>query len=354
MATPQASLKTSATELLGIKHPVVLAGMFAVASPKLAASVTNAGGLGVIGGVLYTPEALREALVELKSHLVDKHAPFGVDLLIPKLGADARKTNYDYSHGKLDELIEIIIESGAKLFVSAVGLPPKHVVDRLHRGGVLYMNMVGHPTHAQKAIDNGADLICAQGGEGGGHTGDIPTVILIPAVAKAIKGQRSTFTGKEIVLIAAGGLYNGQSLAASLMLGASAVWIGTRFILAEESGASAYHQKAVQQTKFGEIIRTTIFSGRPMHTRASPYVRRWEEERRQELLELQSKGIIAVQHDLETKPNDEEVLENAHPVIMGKVAAVVNEILPAKKIVEGMVEEAYQQLALGQTMMSKI
>ncbi|KAJ5505071.1 2-nitropropane dioxygenase [Penicillium fimorum] len=352
--TNPAKLSTPATELLGIKHPVVLAGMFAVSSPKLAASVTNSGGLGVIGGVQYTPEALREALVDLKNHLVDKNAPFGVDLLIPKVGGAARKTNHDYSHGKLDELIEIIIESGAKLFVSAVGLPPKNVVERLHKGGVLYMNMVGHPTHAQKAIDNGADLICAQGGEGGGHTGDIPTVILIPAIAKAIKGQRSAFTGKDVVLIAAGGLFNGQSLAASLMLGASAVWIGTRFILAKESGTSAYHQKMLQETGFNEIIRTTVFTGRPMHARSTPYIRRWEESRRQELLDLQSRGIIAIQHDLEIKPDDDEVLENAHPVIMGKVAAMANEILPAKDIVEGIVEEACECLAGGHVMLSKL
>lgn len=96
------------------------------------------------------------------------------------------------------------------------------------------MNMVGHPHHAQKAIDAGADLLCAQGGEGGGHTGDIPTVILIPAVAKVIGNQKSKFTGRQVVLVAAGGLFNGQSLAAAIMLGASAVWIGTRFSQAAE------------------------------------------------------------------------------------------------------------------------
>lgn len=262
--------------------------------------------------------------------------------------------SHDYTHGKLDELIDIIVESKAKLFVSAVGIPPRSVVDRLHRGGVLYMNMVGHPKHAQKAIDNGADLLCAQGGEGGGHTGDIPTVILIPAIAKTINRQKSAFTGKEVVLIAAGGLFNGQSLAASLMLGASAVWIGTRFILAEESGTSDYNRKLLESTGFGDIIRTTIFSGRPLNARATPYIRRWEEDRRQELLNLQSEGIIAIQNDLKTKPDDDEVLENVHPFPMGKVAGMVNEILPAKQIVDDMVEEACMLLTSGQKMVSKM
>ncbi|EAU37970.1 conserved hypothetical protein [Aspergillus terreus NIH2624] len=309
MASPQ-KIRTPATDLLGIKHPVLLAGMFNVASPRLAAAVSNAGGLGVIGGVAYTPEKLREALDELKGYLVDKSAPFGVDLLIPQVGGNARKTNYDYSHGKLDELIEIIISSGAKLFVCA------------------------------KAIDAGADLLCAQGGEGGGHTGEIPTVVLIPAVSQIVRGQKSAFTGHEVLLVAAGGMFNGQTLAAALMLGASAVWVGTRFILAEESGASEMHKKGLEEAGFDDIIRTTVFSGRPLNTRTTPYLRRWEGERKDEMLALQARGVIPIAHDMDTKPEDDEVLDNAHPVLMGRVAGLVNERLTAKQIVDGMVEEA--------------
>ncbi|PLN86443.1 putative oxidoreductase [Aspergillus taichungensis] len=354
MAPNTPTLRTAATELLGIKHPVLLAGMFSVSSPKLAAAVTNAGGLGVFGGAVYTPAAMREALAELKDNLHDKSAPFGVDLLTPKVGGSARKTNHDYTHGKLDELIEIIIESGAKLFVSAVGLPPTHVVDRLHQSGVLYMNMIGHPKHAQSAINNGADLLCAQGGEGGGHTGDIPTVVLIPAVKQVINGQKSKFTGKEVGLIAAGGLFNGQSLAAALMLGASAVWVGTRFILAEESGASKFHQQMLEKSGFGDIVRTTIFTGRPLNAFDTPYIRQWEEERRQEMLDLQAKGIVPVQHDLESKPDDDGLLDSAYLLPMGKVAGLVNSVQPAKQIVEDMVGEACSLLSGGYQMMGKL
>lgn len=122
---------------------------------------------------------LREQIAELKGYLNDKNAPFGVDLLIPQVGGSARKTNYDYTKGKLNELVQIIIDSGAKLFVCAVGVPPPDVVKKLHDNGVLYMNMIGHPKHVQKAIDVGADIICAQGGEGGGHTGHVPTTYAI-------------------------------------------------------------------------------------------------------------------------------------------------------------------------------
>ena len=105
---------------------------------------------------------LREQIAELKSYLNDKNAPFGVDLLIPQVGGNARKTNYDYTKGKLDILVDIIIESGARLFVSAVGVPPKAVVDRLHANNVLYVNMIGHPKHVQKCLDAGADMICGE------------------------------------------------------------------------------------------------------------------------------------------------------------------------------------------------
>lgn len=183
---------------------------------------------------------LREQVAELKGYLNDKNAPFGVDLLIPQVGGSARKTNYDYTKGKLNELVDIIIDSGAKLFVSAVGVPPKAIVEKLHANGILYMNMIGHPKHVKKCLELDVDIICAQGGEGGGHTGDVPTSVLIPTVVKLCSGQISSFTKKPVQVCAAGGLFNGQSLAAALMLGASGVWIGTRFVLSKEAGGMSF------------------------------------------------------------------------------------------------------------------
>merc|ERR1711972_517604 len=99
------------------------------------------------------------------------------DLLLPQVGGNARKTNKDYTGGYLDELIDIIIAEGARLFVSAVGVPPKYAVDKLHAAGIPVMNMIGSPNHVSKALESGVDIICAQGGEGGGHTGDVATGI---------------------------------------------------------------------------------------------------------------------------------------------------------------------------------
>ena len=98
------------------------------------------------------------------------------------MGGGARKTNFDYTKGQLPELMDIIVESGCKLFVSAVGVPPKWVVEKCHENNILVMNMIGAPKHVKYALAAGVDIICAQGGEGGGHTGDVATSILIPKV----------------------------------------------------------------------------------------------------------------------------------------------------------------------------
>lgn len=117
--------------------------MFVASGPKLAAAVSNAGGLGVIGGLTMTPKQLRLNIKELKGYLVNKDAPFGVDLAIVKVGGGARKTNHDYTHGHLDELVDIIIEEKVRLFVCAIGVIPAQVADKLHKGGVVVANVSG-------------------------------------------------------------------------------------------------------------------------------------------------------------------------------------------------------------------
>ncbi len=124
-------------------------------------------GIGCIGGVGYSPKFLRSQIKELKEGLKDKNGAFGVDLLLPQVGGNARKTNYDYTGGKLNELVDIIIEEKAKLFISAVGVPPQEVVDRFHKAGVIVAIIIGHPKHAEKGIKLGVDMIIVQGGEAG-------------------------------------------------------------------------------------------------------------------------------------------------------------------------------------------
>jgi len=339
----QGPITTPLTSLLNIKHPILLAGMARTSGGPLAAAVSNAGGLGCIGGLGYSPEQLREIIHELKENLADPSLSFGVDLALPKVGGGARKTNHDYTHGQLDQLIDVTIEEGAKLFISAVGIPPPHVIKRLHDAGILIMNMVGAPKHAKKALDAGVDIVCAQGGEGGGHTGDVPNSILIPAVVDVARQYKPKMLGGQTALVvAAGGIYNGRSLASSLMQGATGVWVGTRFVASAEAGCSQAHKESVVNATFEDTVRTLAISGRPLRCRRNAWLDKWEAQP-EKIKELTEKGIVPIEYDFE---NGEDV---DLPHLMGVVAGVVTSIQPARQIVDEMVAEAVQMLKQGQT-----
>jgi NAD(P)H-dependent flavin oxidoreductase YrpB (nitropropane dioxygenase family) len=329
-----------------MRYPIILAGMARTSGGPLAAAVSNAGGLGVIGGLGYTPEQLQTIIDEIKANLTDKSLPFGVDLALPQVGGSARKTNHDYTHGQLDDLITVTIKNGAKLFVSAVGVPPKHVIERLHAAGILVMNMVGHPKHAVKALDAGVDIVCAQGGEGGGHTGDIANSILIPSVVDVARRYKSPLTGEPAMVVAAGGIYDGRGLASSLMQGAQGVWVGTRFVASAEAGCSNQHKEAVVTADFTDTLRTLVISGRPLRVRMNDYIQGWE-DKPEEIKKLTDAGVVPMMKDME----DEKDVDI--PFLMGQVAGVIREVQPAKQIVDGMVTEAIKQLRLGQTYIGK-
>jgi len=317
--------------------------MNVAAGPKLAAAVTNAGGIGVIGGVRQSPKFLQGSINELKSHLEDKNAPFGVDLLIPQVGGNARKTNKDYTSGQLPELIDVIIRNGAALFVCAVGVPPKWAVDKLHAAGIPVMNMIGHPKHVPKALAQGVDIICAQGGEGGGHTGDTPFSILIPATVDLCKHTKSPLTGEPVVVVAAGGIADGRGLAAALSYGASGVWVGTRFVASLEAGAPKKHKELVLSAGYDDVIRTLIYSGRPMSVRRTPYVENWETKRSKEIQELVAQGKIP--HEVELEQHPEKSIQGLS-WLMGRVAGSIKDIKPAKEIVDELVTTAVASLEM--------
>jgi NAD(P)H-dependent flavin oxidoreductase YrpB (nitropropane dioxygenase family) len=290
---------------------------------------------------MYTPDQLREIVRDMKSLLASPDLPFGIDLALPQIGGNARKTNHDYTGGKLDELIDITIDSGAKLFISAVGVPPKHVIARLHEAGILIMNMVGHPKHAVKALDVGVDMICAQGGEGGGHTGDIANSVLIPAVVDvARRYQPAMLKGGPALVVAAGGISSGRSLASSLMQGAVGVWVGTRFVASVEAGCSEEHKQSVVACGFDETERTLVISGRPLRMRTNEYVAKWHAQP-EKIKELTARGVVPLEWDFD------QGNEVDPPHLMGQVAGSIAKIQPAGEIVAEMVAEASEMLKIG-------
>jgi len=355
------TLRTPITKLFGIKYPIMLAGMNVAAGPELAAAVTNSGGLGVIGGVGYTPNMLRMQIEELKEGLKDKSAPFGVDLLLPKVGGGARKTNKDYTGGKLPELIDIIIKSGAKLFVSAVGVPPKWAVEKLHAAGIPCMNMIGAPNHVKYALEAGCDIICAQGGEGGGHTGEVPTSILIPKVVDLCKGKVSQLTGEPVMVVAAGGIFDSRGMAMALCLGAQAVWVGTRFVVAKEAGAPPAHQKAVVDAGYSGTIRTIIYTGRPMRVGKTPYIMDWENNRQDEIKEEASSGRLPAEKDIKRVRDGDESFKlpeggpmAMRPWLMGQCAGALDKVESAEDIMHEMISGAIKILRGANTTIARL
>ena len=196
----------------------------------------------------------------------------------------------------------------------------------------------GHPKHAHKALKAGMDIVCAQGGEGGGHTGDIATSILIPAVVDAARQHTSPLTGKSAMVVAAGGVSDGRSLAAMLSYGAVGVWVGTRFVASEEAGCSKLHKESVVSAAFEDTLRTLVVSGRPLRVRMNDYVKSWEVDRPEEVKRLCDSGVVPLQHDLD---NDKDV---DVPFLMGQVAGIIGEVKPAKEIVQDMVKECVETL----------
>ncbi|KKY29050.1 putative 2-nitropropane dioxygenase [Phaeomoniella chlamydospora] len=162
--------------------------------------------------------------------------------------------------------------------------------------------------------------ICAQGTEGGGHTGDIPTSILIPSVCDIACQHLSPLTHRVPLVVAAGGISTGRSLASALMLGASGVWVGTRFVASLESGSSQLHKQAVIDATFEDTLRTLVISGRPLRVKRNEYIAAWE-QKPEKIKQLTEQGIVPMEQDLLDERDDVDF-----PFLMGQVAGAIGDV----------------------------
>jgi enoyl-[acyl-carrier protein] reductase II len=234
-------LKTKFTEMLGVKHPIMLAGMNWVTTPKLVAAVCNAGGLGLFATAASTPEETRKSIREIRK-LTDK--PFGINQIL--IGPGAK------------ENITIAIEEKVPVINYSLGKP--WFVDQVHAYGGKVMGTIAIARHAVRAAQLGCDMIIATGHEAAAH-GDVATsLVLIPLVASQIK----------IPLIAAGGFYDGRGLAAALALGADAISMGTRFIVTEESLVHDNFKKLIIKATEQDTVYGDVFDGLPGRALKSP------------------------------------------------------------------------------------
>ncbi|MDA8381289.1 MAG: nitronate monooxygenase [Actinomycetota bacterium] len=239
-------MRTRLTEILGVEHPVMLAGMGGVSYHRLAAAVSEAGGFGCLGASTMPPNVMVDEMAAVRE-LTAK--PFGVDLLTAMPGDMAGQ-------------VEKIVEGGASVFVAGLGVPAD-VIDLCHRNGLLVVNMCGKVAHARKAVDAGCDVVVAQGTEAGGHTGRVATMPLVPQIVDAV--------GDQVPVVAAGGIFDGRGLAAALALGADGVWVGTRFIATPEAhGVGGYKDALLRTGEDGTTI-SRAYSGKTMRVVQNEY-----------------------------------------------------------------------------------
>ena len=285
------TLHTRICDLFGIEVPIVLAGMGGASTPALAAAVSNAGGLGILGAAACTPDELREWIRRTRS-LTDK--PFGVDTLLP---ASVRRESYKQTTGpspqeRLPELLafardfmekegltappppppelekrrretftkdffaaqmEVVIEERVPVYASGLG-DPAPWMERMRANGTKVMAVVGAVRHARKVAASGVDVIVAQGHDAGGHNSPVGTMALIPQVVDAVA---------PIPVLGAGGITDGRGVAAALMLGADGAWVGSAFLATHEAGILEFQKKAiVAATEEGTVVSRAV-TGKP-------------------------------------------------------------------------------------------
>jgi len=247
-ASAHPALRTRICELLGIEHPIIQTGMGWVAEPAMVAAVSNAGAIGFLAAATIPPGAV-EAEIEKVKALTDR--PFGVNFLMDAPGADV--------------ISAAIIRQGVK----AAGYnraPSADLIGQLKAGGVVCVPTCGAVKHAQKAERLGADIIIVQGGEGGGHTGSVPTSLLVPGSVDAV----------GVPIVAAGGYFDGRGLVAALAYGAEGIAMGTRFLMSAESPVPAVTTDRYAAASVNDVIVTSEVDGMPQRVVTNELVRRLE------------------------------------------------------------------------------
>jgi enoyl-[acyl-carrier protein] reductase II len=246
--------------LLGIRYPICQAGMYQVAYGPLAAAVSNAGGLGVIGSAYMAPEQLRR---EIRIAKTETDKPFGVDILFAKTSGGG--DTIDAYEREVRGHIEVTFEEGVPVIVAGLG-DPGAIVPRAHAAGMKVMALVGTAKQAMAVERSGVDGVIASGHEGGGHVGRIGTIVLVPRVVDRVR----------IPVVAAGGIADGRGLAAALALGAVGVWMGTRFIATREArGHDNYKHRITEIDEDGTIV-TRAHSGKTNRMIRNAFTRSWE------------------------------------------------------------------------------
>ena len=301
-------MQTEITKLLGIEYPIIQGGMAWVAEHHLAAAVSAAGGLGLIGGANAPAEVVRNEIREARK-LTDK--PFGVNVMLMSPHAE--------------EIAKVVVEEGIKVVTTGAGSPEKYM-QMWKEAGIVVIPVVASVALARRMERCGADAVVAEGTESGGHIGEATTMTLVPQVVNAV----------NIPVIAAGGIADGRGLAAALMLGAKAVQIGTRFVVANESIVhEAYKQRVIAAKDIDSSV-TGRSHGHPVRCLRNAMTREYAK------LEAEGKSFEELEYltlgTLRKAVMDGDVVNGT--VMAGQIAGLINKKQSAKEIIDEIISEA--------------
>jgi enoyl-[acyl-carrier protein] reductase II len=313
-------MRTRLTDLLDIEYPIMLAGMGGVSYHRLVAAVSEAGGIGTLGASTMSSAELPIEMAAVRE-LTSK--PFGVDLLtaLP---------------GQVERGIQSVIDGGAKIFVAGLGVP-REVIDLLHSKSILVGSMCGKVRHALSAVASGVDFVVAQGTEAGGHTGTVATIALVPQVVDAVGGQ--------VPVVAAGGLFDGRGLAASLALGADGVWIGTRFIATPEARAVNGYKEALLATAEDGTVVSRSYTGKTCRVVRNEWTNHYDTHP-DELQPFPAQAIASAKAGVNHlgSPDGTEVDATREFMPCGQGVGAIDSLVPAADVLRSMVAEAEETI----------
>lgn len=305
-------MNTRITQMLGINYPIIQGGMAWVAEHNLAAAVSEAGGLGLIGGANAPGEVVREEIRKAKE-LTSK--PFGVNVMLLSPYAE--------------DVARVVVEEGIKVVTTGAGNPEKYM-DMWKKAGIKVIPVVASVALAKRMEKYGADAVVAEGMESGGHIGEATTMTLVPQIKDAV----------SIPVIAAGGIADGRGLAAAFMLGAEAVQVGTRFVVSKESTVHENYKQRLIKAKDIDSTVTGRSHGHPIRCLRNKMTREYlkleQEGKSFEELEYLTLGALrrAVQEG--------DVQEGT--VMAGQIAGMIDKELNCKEIIDEMMEQAEKLL----------
>jgi len=365
--TASGPVRTSLCDLFGIEHPIV--GFSP--SEHVAAAVSRAGGLGVLGAVRFNdPAELETTLQWMDSNTAGR--PYGIDVVMParvpaegtvtdldqlipaehkefvdqtllKLGVpplpdDARAADgvLGWLHSVARQQVEVALAHPARLIANALGPPPPDVIASAHERGMLVAALAGTAQHARRQVASGVDIVVAQGYEAGGHTGEIASMVLVPEVVDAV--------GQQATVLAAGGIGCGRQIAAALALGADGVWMGSAWLATEEyakTTSAPVVTEAVLAATSSDTVRSRIYSGKPARLLKNRWTDAWEQPGAPEPLGMPLQNLLVSEaHQRLIRSGRPDVV----PMPAGQIVGRITEVRPVADVMADLVAETGEAL----------